>query len=829
MSSEEASAPSKSSSSSSRSQVIERNRLGFTESDWNLPGTGYSSLTTTSSVSCRTRHGGVGRPNLMKRKNELPPTSSEDEDWSHESETADDGYTSDDELELEKSREKLKPPSSNIIIGVKALTETLGTNCICQQCHGPVDVTIKTICLASRIIITCKDEECGFVFDSPPPDRANLDNNKDDERHRTTDFSLNIMYVLGFESVGDGGVEAARILGLLGLPNDTTMESRSFPTIEERINAKMEKLTSEILQENLIKEVQLSHTACGLDNSDFELWKQAIMNPDGSFGVLQSKYPKIDVSFDMGWQQRSSGKKYASPSGHALLVGARTRKAVAMLLKSKLCTFCISWAKKNAGPIPPHYCRKNHEGSSSAMEPQACLEMVVGLFVRRKCVVARICLDDDASTRSLLRWSNADWMKNNNVIEKPKVLVTKGKFVGELQDRPDKGMLPAEIPEPTFVADPNHRRKCFTKELYKLKESPAAVKHGMTGMDLNRLKKNFGYMARTLKNKAESELVDTAKAVIEHHFDEHKYCGVWCPRRLLSEEQKKATRLTKFYRSKTADAKLYEVLTEKISRFITLDKLKEIWHSMDTQINESFNNTAAWVAPKNKVYCGSCSLSNRLSLAVGVTSIGMVAYFTRLSESLGITVSPAVAHYLAVKEKTRFKRHEDRKKPEVKKLRSKRLMDQLRAETRKVIKGRAKKDGTYLSGMNMAADTVDGYTLDDLLEAATKKPAAKRRKVDDNIVCKHCNVRGHSLIRSKYCLKNPANMTATADIIPQAASIPSSNPDDELLAIDAAADVDADDSMPFIPDDPESDVSLSMFQDTRTWSSSDSDDSSAVI
>jgi hypothetical protein len=124
----------------------------------------------------------------------------------------------------------------------------------------------------------------------------------------------------------------------------------------------------------------------------------------------------------------------------------------------------------------------------------------------------------------------------------------------------------------------------------------------------------------------------------------------------------------------------------------------------------------------------------------------MVHYFTRLCESMGITVSPAVAHYLVVKEKTRFKRHEDRKMPEVKKLRSKRLMDQLREETRKVIKGRAKKDGTYLSGMNMAAGTVDGYTLDDLLDAATaKKPAAKCRRVDNNIVCKHCKLPGHSL------------------------------------------------------------------------------------
>jgi len=75
-------------------------------------------------------------------------------------------------------------------------------------------------------------------------------------------------------SNGSGSTEAAKILGLLGLPNDTTMEGRSFHIIEERIGPIIRQLTDEILLENLIEEVRLS-----IDNeSDFETWKQAI-NP----------------------------------------------------------------------------------------------------------------------------------------------------------------------------------------------------------------------------------------------------------------------------------------------------------------------------------------------------------------------------------------------------------------------------------------------------------------------------------------------------------------------------------------------------------------------
>jgi hypothetical protein len=159
-------------------------------------------------------------------------------------------------------------------------------------------------------------------------------------------------------------------------------------------------------------------------------------------------------------------------------------------------------------------------------------------------------------------------------------------------------------------------------------------------------------MARTLKNLPESEYVNAGQAVIQHHFDDHTYCGVWCPRkRLVTEEQRLASK--RFYRCKTKDAKLYAVLMEKVSRFFTFDRLKEIAHGMDTQVNESFNNTISWMAPKNKVYCGSSSLSNRLCMAVGINSIGLVRYFTRLYKEMGITMTPNVEHFLQVKERAR--------------------------------------------------------------------------------------------------------------------------------------------------------------------------------
>jgi hypothetical protein len=93
------------------------------------------------------------------------------------------------------------------------------------------------------------------------------------------------------------------------------------------------------------------------------------------------------------------------------------------------------------------------------MEPQACLEMRVDMFERKLCCVHMICIDDDASTRSMLKRSNADYMANTNTTTMPMSFIAKGPNEGKLQPCPDKGRLPACIPEPIFVANPNYKKR----------------------------------------------------------------------------------------------------------------------------------------------------------------------------------------------------------------------------------------------------------------------------------------------------------------------------------------------------------------------------------
>jgi hypothetical protein len=805
--------------------VNESNKLRAKESDWNLAG--VSGLLTAS----RTRHSGHGRPNLQRQDasygHEVVILESSDSEYLHESSSS----LEDDEEGVEEAR---KPPASRVILEVSTLTSMFEKLCLCPTCGGKLTMSLKTVCLATSMVMTCNMRKCGFIHYSEPPAQVNIDSK--DNRERSTDFAINILYVVGFLSVGDGGTEAARLLGLLGLANSTTMKTRSFTIIEERIGPAIRKVANDMLLENLIAEVTASKT---LSPNDFELWERSLY--DDEFVLDRCKYPKIQVSYDMAWQQRNSGHRYNSASGHGLLVGGLTRKPLILEVKSKLCSVCFHWKKKHQDlelePIPEHRCPKNHDGTSSSMEPIACLDMIIKLFERRQVIVQDICLDDDASTRALLRWSNKDWMLNNNTTIVPTVPITKGKNKGNPQKRPDKGKLPRHIPEPKFLADPNHRRKVWTGDLIQLANGKVADKFTMTKMDATRLGKNYGYMIRALHRIPVDKYEDAGKAVLEHHFDNHDYCGPWCPRKRQTDEVRKQK--ARYYRNKADknDAKLYDVLYEKLGRFITLERLLEVSHGLDTQVNESFNQSASWFAPKNKVYCSSMSLTNRLSMAIGINTLGVAEYFQRLFVSLGIIMTDDVRHYLTVKERARLKQLEKCKTKEQKKNRLKRKFLAATNDEAKAKKERATRAGTYKSGMNMADGTVDGYTLDDLkLAAMEQEPNNNNNKQKNaatrkNLVCPHCGRKGHATTHSKQCLHHNG---APKDI----PAIAAGNNDDDMMEdnnmvgpiataarnslAQAVRDMDNYDSYP-LTEDPPSDISLSAFEDAGTWDTDDED------
>jgi hypothetical protein len=748
--------------------------------DWKLAGSSGPAVLT------RTRGGGNGRPDIGGRIQRLLSFQEEAIDVDEEVESSamasldpqeDEDLLVEEDSDVDDDEdEDGKPSSSRVILEVKALRNLLRKHCVCPECGGPLESSLDTTCLATSVSLECPNSDCGYLFLGDGPAGTKIKHQ--DKRERMSDYALNLLYVLGFVSCGDGGAEAGRLLGLLGLPNDTTMERRSFGIIEESMSPFIKELTDTILLDNLAEEVRVTVK----QPNQYALWKQSI---EGSIELDATNYPRIRVSFDMAWQQRNSGNRYASLSGHGLFVGGYTRKPITLCIKSKLCCYCKAWKKRHGDldPPPEHTCYNNYEGSSGGMEPIACLDLTEMMYRKFHCVVDLICADDDSSTRSLLKWSNADYMKNNNTTEPPQVPVTKGPNVGKPHVRPDKGRLPSDIPEPTFVADPNHRKKVLTGELIALDTAKVADKATMTRMDSTRIGKNFGYMIRTLKNLPEDQYCYAAKAVLEHHFDNHVYCGEWCRRRTMNAAQQQES--IRFYRSMTTDAKLYGILSKKLERFITLERLKEVAHGMDTQVNESFNNTASWFAPKNKVYCGTSSLTNRICVALGVNSLGLLAYFKRLFAKLGIMMTKNVLYYLMMKDRTRNSRLERIKSKAKKTERIQKKNDALRRDEATARKERKKREGTYKSGINMQGN--NGYTQEEIDEAQAPPSNKRKRTV---ATCPHCQLQGHSTRRSRKCLQ----YNGPAPLAPVQAA------EDANADIDPAADIDDTDACPLVHD-----------------------------
>jgi hypothetical protein len=419
----------------------------------------------------------------------------------------------------------------------------------------------------------------------------------------------------------------------------------------------------------------------------------------------------------------------------------------------------------------------------------------------------------------MLKWNNEDWMMNNNTTIPPRVLITSGKQQGKTKPRENTGRLPGHIHhEPIFVADPNHRRKLLMNDLYKLAKLPIDKRFTMTKMDATRIEKNFSYCIRQLAKQqdlSDEEYVRAGQAVLNHHFDCHDYCGNWCRRKDLSDADRLLAANKRFYRCKTKDAALFGALEPIVARFVTLQRLHEVAHGLDTQVNESFNNTFSWVAPKNKVYSGSQSLRNRLSIAIGINGLGTVDYFTRLYKSLGVIMTPNVHHFLQLKEQTRVKRIQKVKLVESKKLRRKAKFDKQRQDEAVATKERVKRDGTYQTAQNMQDDDADA-------DVGNADETVPRNNGKPPNVCPFCKRKGHKTPRSKKCLHHVPEGAAPAAVPPQAEPAAAALVDDEA---DVEDEIDTMYCRPITEDTPsDEDMSCEEFQDCQTWSDDEDDD-----
>ena len=147
-------------------------------------------------------------------------------------------------------------------------------------------------------------------------------------------------------------------------------------------------------------------------------------------------------------EKRGSGNRYDSISGHAIMVGGKTKKVVGILVYSMKCSKCAA-ARKMCSPVAEHFCPLNYAGSSKGMEATAALEMVVEVWktFNGSVYIKIIVSDDDSSMRAKVSYATTS----------------------------EHGMLPTHVIQPIFKADPGHRIKSMAKPMFFFSKAPKSV------------------------------------------------------------------------------------------------------------------------------------------------------------------------------------------------------------------------------------------------------------------------------------------------------------------------------------------------------------------
>lgn len=134
------------------------------------------------------------------------------------------------------------------------------------------------MCLVTSVRLECKNKaSCTHVALQAAASAEHVVAKEDSaSRKRNTDCAANAQHVPAFLSSGDGGTEAARLNGMLGLLNATHMQNRSFGETEKQMSSNLEQLTEELILVNLDREAStvLGDETDGSGNKLTELWRE---------------------------------------------------------------------------------------------------------------------------------------------------------------------------------------------------------------------------------------------------------------------------------------------------------------------------------------------------------------------------------------------------------------------------------------------------------------------------------------------------------------------------------------------------------------------------
>ena len=187
------------------------------------------------------------------------------------------------------------------------------------------------------------------------------------------------------------------------------------------------------------------------------------------------------------------------------------------------------------------------------------------------------------------------------------------------------GMLPIYVPAISNLwSDIAHRIRAIAREIYKMKTDgktkiPGAFLKGECAM----LKRSLGFYCRKNRRFGKEYYCTHAKCVILHKFNRHELCHIsWCKHvknqrpwnrdgPLVEDDQRR-------YRSTNTpeEEKFFDKVCAKIFPLLSYAKMEQLFHWFQTQKNETLNEQACAICPKDKYLGGRMTLYDRLRMIV---------------------------------------------------------------------------------------------------------------------------------------------------------------------------------------------------------------------
>ena len=299
----------------------------------------------------------------------------------------------------------------------------------------------------------------------------------------------------------------------------------------------------------------------------------------------------VACSYDMGWQKR--GKGFNSNTGQGAVMGLHTGKIMDYATKTKTCRSC-DYAKR-MGKIPTkHDCRKNHLGSSKAMEPISAVELFQNA-PKQGAKYSTYTGDDDSTTESYIRQQVPYGVeKFSDIVHIKRSLTTRLHNLSKMERFKECSPLSSKV-----IA---YLAKCFSIVI--------------------------------AQNKGDSKLMQSSmKCIVPHAFGDHTGCSEsWCKWKQNPTDYKHA--YLPYGKDLFGDA-LKVALEKLFGEYHSDIVVEKLAPAANSQRNESFNSVVGSKNPKIRCYGGSESNDFRVACAVVQTNAGY-GYVCRTLEALGI-------------------------------------------------------------------------------------------------------------------------------------------------------------------------------------------------